>query len=71
MDEMNYNSAILVRDKTKSAKANLFKIRTFDNEKSGRDVEDPYQRGEKAFEACYQILHQCCHNFLDFLEKKS
>ena len=49
-----------------TAKIRLF--RAFDSEKGNLEVPDPYGRGAKEFEECYQTLLRCCKGFLEYLE---
>ena len=45
-------------------------MRTFDAQKSGADVEDPYYDTQQGFENCYQVLKESTEGFLDFLIAK-
>ncbi len=48
----------------------LLLMRAFDNQKSNRDVDDPWGYSFRKFEECYKILHECCDNFLNYLVKE-
>ncbi|MCS7005490.1 MAG: low molecular weight phosphotyrosine protein phosphatase [Cytophagales bacterium] len=69
MDEMNLRDVLRLAGKA-SYKAKIMKMRQFDDQQSSQDVEDPYGYKLPIFEACYQILHESCANFLDYLIQK-
>lgn len=46
-------------------------MRSFDNQKSGEDVPDPYFGGKDGFENVYQLLDESIDNFLDLLKKEN
>ncbi len=68
MDENNYRD---VKDWAAQYKGDhnfqIFMMRDFDNNKSGKGVDDPYGGNSTIFENCYQILNESCVNFLDYL----
>ncbi len=46
----------------------IFMMRDFDDQSSGLDVADPYYGNQEDFESCYQLLYECCRNFLAALK---
>ena len=55
MDDSNYNNVTkLTNDDNKLSR--VIKLRSFDNNSSNKDVEDPYYGGISGFEDCYQVF---------------
>lgn len=48
----------------------LLKMRKFDSDSSEEDVHDPYYDTMHGFERCYQVLHESCQNFLNYIIEK-
>ena len=46
----------------------LLLMREFDNERSSKDVPDPYFGGKDGFDRVYSILDAATNNFLNYLE---
>jgi protein-tyrosine phosphatase len=67
MDNHNVERANIIALKTQNKKAKMQLFRLYDSDKSSPEVADPYFRGEKAFEECYQTLLRCCNGFLQYL----
>jgi protein-tyrosine phosphatase len=68
MDKHNMLRAEDIAQRSLHRKAKLMLIREFDTQKDGKEVEDPYFRGAKAFEACYHTLLRCCQELLKQLK---
>ncbi len=47
--------------------APVVKMRDFDSERPGADVQDPYYMGGDAFENTFQVLRRSCRGLLDHL----
>lgn len=67
MDASNYQHIKAQMERHAKVKSQLFKMREFDNNHSGRDVPDPYYGGLKGFEQVYDMLEEACGNFIDYL----
>lgn len=52
------------------ATALVYKMRDFDIDNQGSDVEDPWFVGEEGFEECYRVVSRCSTEFLHFLVNK-
>ncbi|MCC5931924.1 MAG: low molecular weight phosphotyrosine protein phosphatase [Cyclobacteriaceae bacterium] len=69
MDTSNYQHIKAQMERHPKIKSQLFKMRDFDAQKSGRDVPDPYYGGLKGFEKVYEMLEEACNIFIDYLEE--
>ncbi|MBD0403619.1 low molecular weight protein-tyrosine-phosphatase [Flammeovirga sp. EKP202] len=66
MDDSNYtNVTRLATDDVQLSKVS--KLRSFDNQTSNKDVDDPYYGGISGFENCYQVVSESVDNFIDHL----
>lgn len=71
MDKYNLMDIEFFAQKTNNSnRCQLFLMREFDNQKSGKNVEDPWAMGYHKFVECYQILEESCENFLNYLIEK-
>lgn len=68
MDKYNIRNIRYFAEKVKTSNPyQIFLMRHFDNQQSGKDVEDPWMMGYHKFIECYQILEESCENFLNYL----
>ncbi len=68
MDESNVENMEKLPPQT-NTRAQVLKMRDFDEIDKGGDVPDPYYGGLNGFENVYQILLNCNNRFIDYLEK--
>ncbi|WP_281615845.1 low molecular weight protein-tyrosine-phosphatase [Flammeovirga sp. SubArs3] len=66
MDDSNYQNVIRLA-KSDEEKEKVFKLRSYDNNKSNSDVDDPYYGGIEGFENCYQVVLESVNNLLENL----
>ncbi len=69
MDENNRMDLEVVRRQS-GGNARIVKMMDFDNDKSGKDVPDPYYGGQGGFQRVYDMLEESCNNFIDHLIEK-
>lgn len=68
MDDSNYtNVTRIALDDEQISKVS--KLRSFDNQASNKDVDDPYYGGISGFENCFQVVSESVDNFIDQLTK--
>jgi len=68
MDDSNYEDIMMLSPV--SPKAEVFKLRYFDDEAPSADVPDPYYGGEKGFQEVFDILKRSTSKFLEELIEK-
>ncbi|AZQ62484.1 low molecular weight phosphotyrosine protein phosphatase [Flammeovirga pectinis] len=66
MDDSNLNN-VLNLTRNDSDRNKVIKLRSFDNQKSGKDVDDPYYGGIAGFDNCYNVVSESIVNFLNKL----
>lgn len=66
MDDSNYTNVTRISKKEKQL-TKISKLRTFDNQSSNKDVDDPYYGGMSGFEDCFQIVSESVDNFIEHL----
>jgi protein-tyrosine phosphatase len=69
MDDDNFREVSLSHDRFKSV-AGVYRMRDFDDDKSGTDVPDPYYGDMDDFEYVFKILDEACGHFVDFLRSE-
>ena len=69
MDNNNMQGIRQMAKHVNNEKVQIFKMRAFDAQSSGKDVEDPYYQRDTGFETCYQVLKESCERFLEYLIK--
>jgi protein-tyrosine phosphatase len=67
MDASNYQHIQAQMERYPKVKSQLFRMREFDKQQSGRDIPDPYYGGLKGFEQVYEMLEEACGNFINHL----
>ena len=68
MDKSNYQNILdLKRRVNNAAETNIMLMRSFDSEKSGLEVPDPYYGSLDDFEEVYNILYRSNKSFIEFL----
>jgi len=70
MDASNMQNAQRIKPTEAGNYGELLLMRKFDNAQSKKAVADPYGGDTADFEECYEILHESCLNFLQFLKEK-
>ncbi len=70
MDESNLQNIKTVLP-SNQVRAQLFKMRDFDDIDKSGDVPDPYYGGMNGFEDVYQMLLRCNQNFITYLNKSN
>ncbi|OHX65901.1 low molecular weight protein-tyrosine-phosphatase [Flammeovirga pacifica] len=66
MDDSNYSNVERLA-KNDNDRNKIFKLRSYDNQQSNKDVDDPYYGGMQGFENCFSVVNESVNNFLDFL----
>jgi len=69
MDENNRFDLEAV-ERRSGGKAKLIKMMDFDDNRSGKDVPDPYYGGQGGFQRVFDMLEESCNNFVDYLIDK-
>lgn len=64
MDESNLEDLNRLADGSPNVKAQLFKMRYFDDDAPDTDVPDPYWGGDQGFEYVYQMLDRSTQKLL-------
>ncbi len=67
MDNNNMEGIKQMAKHANNEKVQIFKMREFDIQSSGKDVEDPYYQRDTGFEICYQVLKESCERFLQHI----
>ncbi|ANQ48931.1 low molecular weight phosphotyrosine protein phosphatase [Flammeovirga sp. MY04] len=70
MDDSNYQNVIRMT-RSESDRSKVFKLRTYDNHQSNKDVEDPYYGGMQGFENCFDVVDESVNNFLNDLVQQN
>ncbi|MEL6589159.1 MAG: low molecular weight protein-tyrosine-phosphatase [Bacteroidota bacterium] len=70
MDASNYQDLQRLADRQAGAKAQLFKMRYFDEQAPNADVPDPYWGGDQGFENVYQMLDRATQKLLAHIREE-
>jgi len=70
MDGNNMQGIQKIAKHVNNTHVQLFKMREFDKQSSGKDVEDPYYQRDTGFEICYQVLKESCEGSLEHITKE-
>jgi protein-tyrosine phosphatase len=70
MDRDNLQEITRLNDR-ETAVAEILMMRDFDNERSGKDVPDPYYGSMEDFQYVFDVLNESCNNFIDFIIKEN
>ena len=68
MDSSNYKNIVSMAGGKRHD--NLFLMLDFDDDKSGKEVPDPYYGGDEGFQKVYDMLEESCNNLLDHIVDK-
>ncbi len=69
MDDSNLENAKRVAAKAKAGKARLAKLREWDEEGRGEDVDDPYYGSDDGFQRNFEQITRACHALIDEVER--
>ncbi|MEN7548696.1 low molecular weight protein-tyrosine-phosphatase [Rapidithrix thailandica] len=70
MDDSNMRDVMAIRSRVGQVKAEVLKMRAFDNNQSGKDVADPYTSSMDGFEECFRVLEESTANLLTHVRKE-
>ncbi|MEL6132763.1 MAG: low molecular weight protein-tyrosine-phosphatase [Bacteroidota bacterium] len=67
MDRSNQVEVVRLVAETAGSKAQVFKMRDFDQQAKGADVPDPYYGGDRGFEEVYEMLDRSTAELLQHI----